>query len=313
VVTPFLFLFTGDEFLRRSKIDSLIGTLVPPSLRLTNLSHLYGYDLNFPALLTQAGTPSLMGGAQLFWISRAEEIKKGDWAAFETYCARPLDQNYFIFEADELSDAHPLLKLVARSGKRMDFEGQNTKSGMEVLRAKLRSAGKKLTPDAWEALEERLGGSLKLMDLALDQLVLYSERSEIDETQVRDLTKAFLHYEPFDLTDALIRGDISEALKIFNFFYELSDDLTQITGLIHWQLKRIWQAKQILAHGPNQAELAKTLRIPPFRMAPFLKQVERFEIKRVERLLHLLWQFDWDAKRGAVNERAAMETFLAKI
>ena len=127
---PFLFLFTGDEFLRRSQIDSLIGELVPHSLRLTNLSHLYGYDLNFLALLAQARTPSLMGGVQVFWISRAEEIKKGDWTAFEAYCTQPLDQNYFIFEADELSDAHPLLKLVARSGKRMDFEGQNTKSGM---------------------------------------------------------------------------------------------------------------------------------------------------------------------------------------
>ncbi len=310
---PFLFLFTGDEFLRRAKIDSLIGELVPHSLRLTNLSHLYGYDLNFPALLAQAGTPSLMGGAQVFWISEAQEIKKSDWTVFETYCARPLDQNCFIFEADELSDAHPLLKLIERSGKHMDFERQNMKSGIEVLRNKLRSAGKTLTPDAWEALEERLGGSLKLMDLALDQLVLYSEGPEIDEGKVRGLTQAFLQYEPFDLTDALIRGDISEALKIFNFFYELSDDLTQITGLIHWQLKRIWQAKQILARGGNQTELAKTLRIPPFRMAPFLKQAERFETKRVERLLHLLWQFDWDAKRGVVNERAAMETFLARV
>lgn len=255
-----------------------------------------------------------MGGAQVFWISQADEIKKSEWASFERYCTHPAPQSYFIFEADELEKAHPLLKLAGRYGVHTDFKkyGRASLAGMEVFRAKLKKAGKKLTPGAWELLEERLGGSLRFMDLALDQLILYSENAEIDETQVRNLTKAFLQYDPFDLTDALIRGNVSEALKIFNFFHELSDDLTQITGLIHWQLKRVWQAKRIAAQGGREGEVAKALRIPSFRVVQFLKQIERFDTKRIEELLYLLWEFDWNSKKGTVDQ-TAMETFLVNV
>ena len=149
--------------------------------------------------------------------------------------------------------------------------------------------------------------------MALDQLIIYSETAEIDEVQVEKLTKAFLQYEPFDLTDAIVRGDISKALQIFHYFAELSDDLTQITGLIHWQLKRIWQTKKILSRGGRESEVAKAVRIPPFRMSQFIRQIERFEIKRIEELLRLLWQFDWDAKKGAVDHETAMEVFLARV
>jgi DNA polymerase-3 subunit delta len=289
-----------------------LGESVPASLKLTNLSHLYGYDLNFSELLTQAQTPSLMGGVQVFWISQADEIKKTDWMLFDSYCEKPEPQTYFIFEADELSDAHPLVKLVSHYGKHQNLKKQ-AGNGADLLRAKLRKHGKMLTPDAWEVLEERLGGSLKLMDLALDQLLIYSERSEINEEEVRGLTKEFLQYEPFDLTDALIRGDIPEALKIFHFFYELSGDVTQITGLIHWQLKRIWQAKKMLERGERRDQMAKTLRIPPFRMAEFMKQLDQFEMKRVEELLRLLWEFDWNTKKGAVEGETGMEVFLSQV
>ena len=69
--TPFLLLYTGDEFLRRSRIQTLIQTLVPDSLRLTNLVRITPEDLEWTALLAQAQTPSLMGGVQVFFISLA--------------------------------------------------------------------------------------------------------------------------------------------------------------------------------------------------------------------------------------------------
>lgn len=312
-VKPLIYLFTGEEFLRRGRIESLFTELIPGSLRTTNLSRIYADDLDWSRILPQASTPSLMGGVQVFWILQVDELKKSDFLAFESYCTRPARESYFVFEADELAASHPLVKLVGRFGKHFHFGRKSGEDGLDAFRNKLKRFGKILTPDAWRVLQERLGGSLRLMDMALDQLILYSEGSTIDEKLVLGLASEFLRYEPFDLAEALARKDVSEALKIFHFFYEMSGDMTSMVGLIHWQLKRIWQAKKILARGGNQDEISRTLRIPPFRLTSFLNQVKRFDFQAVEKLLENLWKMDWNSKTGAGEESVAMEMFLAGV
>ncbi|MBI1977722.1 MAG: DNA polymerase III subunit delta [Candidatus Omnitrophica bacterium] len=310
---PFLFLVTGEDFLRRTKIEALIDQLIPRELRSTNLTHVYADDLDWPSLLTQASTPSLMGGVQVFWIREAKEIKKSEIKPFEEYCARPVPECYFVFEAEEISETHPITKLTVRFGKRVHLGSQDKEEGFNMLRAKLKRHGKVLTPDAWTALEERLGAAPALMSMVLDQLMLYSDQSTIDEKQVEVLASEFLRYEPFDLTEALAEKDIDRALKIFHFFYDLTGDMTTMVGLIHWQLKRLWQAKRMLARGARSDEIGRALRIPPFRLHPFLAQTKRFEQANLEQLLESLWQLDWGSKKGASEETVAMEMFLATV
>lgn len=313
---PFLYVFTGDEFLRRHKIESLLRELISPeatSLRLTNFSHLYPEDLDWTSVFTQASTPSLMGGNLVFWISRSEDIKKEDWTIFESYCSKALPDVSFIFEADELAKAHPLVKLQARFGKHIHSGTQGPDSEFQILRNKLKQFEKKVTPGAWQILEERLGASQRLMDMALDQLILYSEGSVIDEAHVRALAGEFFQHEPFDLTEALARKDTSEAIQVFHYLYELSGDLTSVVGLIHWQLRRIWQAKRILARGAGPDEVGRTIRIPPYRLSSFINQVRRFELEILERLIQKLWQLDWNSKRGIGEETVAMEILFAEL
>ncbi|MBI4358158.1 MAG: DNA polymerase III subunit delta [Candidatus Omnitrophica bacterium] len=308
---PFLFLFTGEEFLRGNKVEFLLDQLLPRELHATNLFRFYPDDLSWPPILSQAATPSLMGGAQVFWVARVDRLKKVDFEPFASYCSHPASQTYFIFEADELPSSHPLLKLARTFGEHVHIERHAKEEGLNLMRAKLKRFGKTMTPGAWQTLEERLGGSGRLMDMALDQLMLYSEGPAIDEEAVGKLAHAFLHYEPFDLTEALVQKDTDQALKIFHFFYEMNADITMIVGLLHWQLKRIWQAKKLLARGANPSDIARMVRIPPFRLDSFLSQVRRFDLEALERLLDLLWKMDWDAKRGATEESVAMEAFLA--
>ena len=309
----FIFLFTGEEFLRRNKIESLLEELIPASNRSTNLVRIHADDLDWAAVLNQARTPSLLGGDQAFWISACNELKKKEFEIFEEYADEPASGTYFIFEADELGEIHPLVKLAGQFGKHVRLAEQGREESFNVFRMKLKRLGKTLTPEAWRLLEERLGASPVLMSNALDQLVLYSQSSTIDEIQVQALATEFLRYEPFDLTEALASRNGFLALKIFHFFYEMAGEMTSVVGLIHWQLKRIWQAKRLLANGSRPDEIGRALRIPPFRLQSFLAQAKRFDMEMVEKLLESLWQIDWNSKKGRGEEAVAMEAFLAGV
>lgn len=310
---PFVYLFTGDEFLRRSKIEALIRELIPEELKTTNLIHLYSDDLDWAELLKQASTSSLLGGTQIFWISKIEQLKKTNWTLFEQYCQKLSSDSLFIFEADDLPATHALTKLVSVYGKHVYLSEQEKGSGFEAIKAKLRKFDKKMSSEAWQVLEDRLGGSLRFMDLAVDQTILYVEGAVIEASDIEKITKEFLQYDPFELTEAIAQKNMVRAIKIFNFFYELSDDLTSIVGLIHWQLKRIWQAKKILERGGGKEDILKILRISPYRLGAFLAQSKQFDLPRLEKLLGELWQIDWNSKTGQLDAKIALETLLAQV
>lgn len=309
----FLYLVTGEEFLRKKKIEELLPKLSPDFDRATDLFRVYPDDLDWPHLLTQARTPSLLGGPQIFWISDAHKIKGSDWSLFEAYLNEPTSNCYFIFEGEELSLSHPLIKLVQRCGRHIHDEIKKGQSSVEFLRQKLQRFHKTMTPEAWQVLEDRCGGSLSLMSSCLDQLISYGETDLINEEVIQALSVNFLRYDVFDLTEAILRKDTATAIKIFHYFFELNGDITSTTGLLHWQLKRIWQAKKMLTSGIGQGEIGRSLRISPARLPSFLRQSQSFKLETLERLIHKLWRADWNSKTGASDEMIELETFLASV
>jgi len=304
---------TGDEFLRRSHIESTLRELLPGDLRSTNLFRFYPDDFNWPSVLSQASTPSLLGGIQVVWISEVNQLGKSDWSEFDSWLKRAPHGSFFIFEADTLPHTHALMKLVRSSGALVQFGDRVLESGIALLEAKVRQAGKQLTSGAWQMLADRLGGSAQLMDLCIDQLILYSDSKTVDETAVNELATRWLRFDPFDLTESLIQKDIPRALKVFHFFYDLSGDVTSTIGLIHWQLRRLRQARKLSSAGVQPSVIGRNLKIPPFRLRSFLEQANRFELTEIERLLEELWRIDWKVKRGACDGAIAMEMFLAGV
>jgi DNA polymerase III delta subunit len=146
----------------------------------------------------------------------------------------------------------------------------------------------------------------------LDQLILYSETNTIDEEAVRKLSESFLSYEPFDLTNALLRKDTVEELKIFRFFYDLTEDMPKTVGMLHWQLRQLWQIRKILEKNGGREECSRAFKMSPARLSIFIKQAQKFDVKTIERLIEMLWEFDWNSKTGGCNAVIAMETFLAR-
>ena len=325
VKLPLLSLITGDEFLRREKIKALLDSLIPEAYRSSNLNRIYPDDFNWAALIAQAGTPSLLGGPQVFWVSQVERMKKEDWSPLERWCQTQAKQDlasrgvlqyaptYIIFEGEALPKTHALIKLAERFGHYRHLEARAGESNRDLWREKLKRSGKTLTPGAWRVLEERFGGVMRLLDSCLDQLIVYSDAPTIDEQAVENLAVRFLRYEPFDLTDALASKDVPKAILIFRYFFELEGDMPSAIGLLHWQLKRIWQAKKALARGRSPDQVGREIGISPYRLSGFLNQVKRFELATIERFLDELWRLDWDAKTGACEPVIAMETFLAGV
>jgi DNA polymerase-3 subunit delta len=311
-VRPLFSVLVGDPFLCEEKRKEIITSLekefgsgLPITLRTVG-------DFSLESLLAEARTLPFLSSAQLFSIRRADQLKKGDVELLESYFKSPHPQSIFVFETDSLEKGHPLLQWGERAKQIVRLEPQAGRLTADFIRRKLKESGKKITEEALRLLEARLGDAFLFLDTLLDQLIFYSgEKGEIDRNAVEALEERLARFEGEDLMEALAVRNVSKALEILNDLLEGSSrDTPALIGLLHWQLRRFWEAKRELEKGCSEREVASRLRLWPARTPAFFQSLRRFSRRELERILEGLFELDWRLKTGRTEGRYEIESWL---
>jgi len=312
LVKPPLFVLLGDPFLCEEKRKEILASLQKefgPDLPVTVRS---AGDLSLESLLAEARTLPFLSRAQAFSLRGSEALKKGDLEVLENYFKSPHPQSFFIFEAESLEKGHPLLLWGECAKQVFLLDHQADRLVADFIRKKLKASGKKITAEALELLESRIGDSFTLLDTFLDGLILYlGEKGEIDGAAVQALEEKFAGFEGEDLIEALAGRNVPKALEILNELVELNArDAPAMIGLLHWQLRRFWEAKRGLLQGLSEKEMAGRLRIWPSRAPSFFRSLRRFSVEELERILEGLFELDWRLKTGRAEGRYEIESWL---
>ncbi len=291
-----LFLLLGDSFLCEEKRKEIIASLEKecgPGLPVTRRS---AGEVPLDSLLGEARTLPFLAPAQVFCVTEANQFTKGEIEQWQSYFNSPPAATFFIFEAESLAKGHPFLEWAGRSGRLFSLQDETQKLVAHFIREKLKSAGKKITADALELLEAKLGDSFPFLDSVLDRLILEAgERPEIDRSRVEAFEEKLGGYEGWDLVQALSERDVPKSLEILHGLLELSgEDFPSLVGLLHWQLRRFWEAKKA------------------GRAVPFARELKGFSLEELEKALEGLFYLDWNLKSGRREGRYEIESWMVK-
>jgi DNA polymerase III subunit delta len=312
-VFPAVCLLAGDPFLAEQKYDQILKALQAKTKGELAVHSRSLSETSLDSILSEARSLPFLTAAQIFKLSNAQVLKEKNSEALERYLKSPSDFSYLVFEAESIEKDHFLSKLLASSGGVFLMEpSQKKKSGDRLIREKMRRAGKNLTPDAMEILEEQAGDAPAFLDSVLDQLILYSgTEKEITGAMVEAFKENWKEPNVFALTDAIAARKTGEALVLANQILEKSDrEMIGLLGLLHWQIRRFWQAKTLLEEGAAQAEIMRRCRISPKQAPFFWRQLQSFTRKKLEKILEGLFDLDWKLKTGRAEGNAAIETWL---
>lgn len=309
---PLLYVLIGDPFLCEEKRKEILSSLKKtsgPDLAVT-IHHSAGLDL--PALFAEARTLPFLSSFQVFCLIEANRFSKADLEKWRAFFEAPAPHTGFIFEAENLEKGHPFLEWAKGRGQIFFLKPQGRKIMSDFIQRKLKEAAKKITPDALVLLEARVGEAPLFLDSLLDQLILFAgERAEIDRPAIEAIEEKLSHFEGFDLTEALAERNSPRALAILSDLLETSgQDALSLVGLLHWQLRRLWQAKQWLAEGMREQDISSRLRIFPPRDTPFFRNLGRFSKEDLEKILGELFDLDWRLKSGRAEGRYDLENWL---
>lgn len=172
--------------------------------------------------------------------------------------------------------------------------------------------GVRLEDEAGQLLKEASGGSLYAVRRELEKLASYVPP---DRAVTAADVLAVRGMEPgasvFDLTVAIGEGNRGRALSILARNLDAGEAPLRILGALAWQYRRLWKVKELLANGGREGEAARTLRIDPIKVRPF---VARFSVRHLQRALQLFLDVDGHLKGGGGGRpKMALERLLLQL
>ncbi len=311
----FCYLLAGDSFLAEEKLKDLTRAIQKKTEgELTQFAH-YLSDTSLESVLASARTLPFLAQAQLFVLKDADTLKKKDLEMLSRYLEVPSERTFLIFIADDLEKDSPLAVLIGQHGEVHWVTSKEKKTaGEKYIREKLKAAGKTMTPQAIERLSDWTGDAPAFLDSILNQVILYSEKNAvIDEEALQKFEENRKQVDVFKLTDAVIQRDAEKALKTYHaWLREGEGDVTELVGLMHWQLRRFWKAKSLLEQGAATSQIASECRLSPKQAPFFMNQLKQVSSARLHKAIEGLFQLDRKMKSGDAEAKSGFEKWLVE-
>ncbi len=171
--------------------------------------------------------------------------------------------------------------------------------------------GKNLQPAAARALKELIGDSLNALAEELEKLSLYvGDRTAITIEDVQALVGQNRELSAFEITDALIKQDISRAMQLTERIFQQgrSAEYT-IIGLLAWYIRRLRKARIMLDSKLSTPQICQQLKVW-YRRDEFIRQAAQSSPESLRLACKQLTEADLAVKTGASSVRNAVERFI---
>ena len=170
--------------------------------------------------------------------------------------------------------------------------------------------GKRITPQAAQALVSFAGVGLRTLGLEVEKLAAYvGERAEITEEDVDAVASRLSEASVFSLTDAIGERNLRRAMKTLGDLLQ-SEHPLPVLGMIARQFRQLVRAKA--AGARNEADLARTMGVHPYTARKLLSQARGYRLADFPGIFALLEEADRDIKSTGQPE-LALETLIVRL
>ncbi|MUN40130.1 DNA polymerase III subunit delta [Actinomadura litoris] len=307
-----IILIVGDEELL---VDRAVGDIVAavrgedPETEVTDL----GPGGLEPGRLAEMTSPSLFGGGKVLVLRSAQDLGKDLTAEVLNYARTPAEDVVLVAvhhggaKGKALVDGLTKLKArkiscpkISKMGERVDF-----------VRAEIRKAGGKVSPDGARALLDAVGNDLRELAAACSQLVA-DTGGKVDDAAVAQYYRGRAEVSGFTVADKAIEGRLADALEQLRWALATGVAPVLIVSALAQGVRGLAKVGGA-PRGARGAALAKDLGMPPWKIERVQKQLRAWSADGVARALAAVAEADAQVKGGAADPAYALEKTIADI
>lgn len=145
----------------------------------------------------------------------------------------------------------------------------------------------------------------------LNKLMSYKlEDKHITNNDIDSLCITNNDEEIFALTDAIVKNNIKESIRLYNVFLDKNYEVTAMIGLIASQFRFLLQVKLLYNKGLSNDKIATSLGVHPYRVKLAISNSYYYSKELLESYLVKLFELDKKIKLGVIDKNTAFELFI---
>lgn len=314
-----LYLIHGEEGFFVKEAVSLIKSRILEG-DATGLVETDGEVTSLSTVMEEVRTPSLFtsGSRKLVLVYNADGLFKESSGVWERYMSSPPIDCVLVLVCEDVDTKGGAYEKIKKKGGSVNCRRLKGNELTPWILERVRHYGKQISLDASRILQENVGDNLLLLDGHIEKLALYlGSRTRIEVSDVEGLVGYDRQQKVFDFTGAVARRDTALALKVLHQLMALmksGEEAQKVIPPMAWQIKRLLQAKRILASGRGRETVARELNIRyPRFLEELVNQTQLFSEAELERDYQFLLETDIHSKTNSTDTRLLLETLVFKL
>jgi DNA polymerase-3 subunit delta len=298
----------NNVYLKNNILDELKKLLVDERTEAFDFITCYGKNLSSNEVSHFLNSPPF-GRAKLVIVKDGEQVKKQEIKKIFSLNIPEFSTLVILFNSD--IKANPVEK---------DSVFVNSYSITKAtlrgwIKKKAKEYDKKISDDAVSELAFRLDNDLFVIASEIKKLALYvGENKEITKKDVVDVVEFMPEIGIFNLTDTIVSGKKSEALRMLKNFLDLQNSTPeQILFLLMRTFMQMALIKELSLKGVKKSEIASKGGIhPPFLVGKLLPIVQRMKYSEILQKYHELNKMEVQSKKGEIDLPLLLNLFIEK-
>lgn len=292
------------------------------------------FDLNFAnfdmkentiddALFEAASLP-FFGERKLVFLENpyfltGERVKKApehDLKALEEYLENPAEFSILVFFApyEKLDRRKKISKLIEKNARVIDVSSPWPNEANSYIKEVVKEQGYRFTEGAFQLFTERTDGKITSMMHELDKLFLFHlDSKQITKDSIRQLVPKSLEQNVFELNTLVLNNQVNASVEAYHDLLVQKEEPIKIVALLIAQFRLLLQVKILQKQGYPQGDIAKVLKVHPYRVKLALQNIRRYDQKLLSEALNYLIDADFKMKTGQIDQELQVELFIMRF
>ncbi|MEK5232624.1 DNA polymerase III subunit delta [Lysinibacillus sp. FSL K6-0232] len=238
-----------------------------------------------------------------------------DVKRLEAWLTNPSDFSVTVFIApyEKLDERKKVTKMMKAHALYVQAETPKEQDLAVWIQSIVKAAGNTIRQDAIEQLVAMVGTNMLQLQMEIDKLTLYlGEGGEITTPLVEELVAKTLEEDAFKMLNAYLANDAVGALTIYHDLLRQKQEPIMLVGLLASNVRTMSNVFYLLKKGYHPQQIAKNLKIHPYRVKLMVEQRHRPSEESLLRALYQLAEVDLQLKSTGGNRERYLELFLLR-
>ena len=310
---PLYYLYGDEPYLLEKALKRLLDTVVP-DFRDFNLNIFYGKECKGVEAADAAQTLPMFAERRAVVIKEADALSAAALETLAGYIQSPSPSTVLVLVGEKPDQRKKFILDFKKKGEMVEFKRPYEDQLIPFIRSEAALHGKKIAPDAANALVYMIGANLQELASQLEKVATFAgARDPLTLDDIKAVASDTRIDSVFDLADSLGRRNFPKALRALGKLLGDGEAPVYVLAMITRHFRQLWSVRELMDKKLPQAEIGKAAKINPYFLKGVMEQAKNFRVPELQGFFERFYETDLALKSSGGRPNLLLERLVMDI